>query len=487
MTSPAVNLTVLQNGLGIVQAASTTPLLMGCSSAGTVNTVYDINSLSSVVSTLGQGPLAEVAALVLGLVGGPVKCMRLTGTTAGAAGSVTATLVGTATGTITVANAPNDAYEVTIEIITTGTLGTGEFRYRLDRASTDLTIGTWSEVLTIPSGGTFVIPNTGLTLTFVPGAGAVFFEDGDVHTFTCTAPLFTTTDLASGFAALGSEQFAFIGLVGTHASASDGATMFAALDTHMTALTTTYQYAGAIMESGNDTAANAKTAFLSSASAEGRISVGVQFGYRSSLKPFAGWGFPKRSSAYDMIYKAAQYTVSDDLARFPGGALTGQLPNELPYDEAASGTLANTKLSSLRKFVGQPGVYINNAFIKSATGSDFYLWQHRRVMDLACYTAYLALLNFLSTSFRTLTDGTGRIDPRDAARVNARVNDALDAALKDPHNLDGIPHVSDVLYTTDETTDVANTDTITGTVAIARLGYSKTINVTLGYAKSVGS
>lgn len=481
MSSPSVNLTVIDPGLGTTQQATNTPLLMGCCSAGPVNTVQSFNRINQVTSTLGQGPLAELAALALQLAGGPIKVMRLNATTAGAAGAVTATPIGSSTGTVTVAGAANDAYEVTIEVLSTGALGVAAFRYRLDKASSaDMTGGTWSPPLVIPAGGTYAIPNTGLTLTFAPGAGPVIFEDEDVHTFVCTAPLFSTTDLAAGIAAVGTEQFAFLGLIGTHATAADGATMFAALDTHMVSFSNKYQYARAIMEAGNDTEAAVKAAFASVASS--RIAVLSGTTNRASAKPFVGWGSPKMSSAAEAVRAAMVATLSDDLARVASGSAPGV--TAISYDEAATGTLADTKISAMRTFVGRPGFWLDNVWLNSQPGSDYDLWQLGRVMDVACFTVYQAMMTFLSSSVRTTSTGT--IDPRDAIRIEEVVKDALDVALVDPSNSDGLPHISARNFTIDQTTNVNQSKEIFGDVAIRPLGYAKTITATVGYAVNVG-
>jgi hypothetical protein len=60
---------------------------------------------------------------------------------------------------------------------------------------------------------------------------------------------------------------------------------------------------------------------------------------------------------------------------------------------------------------------------------------------------------------RILTDGTGRIDPLDAVRIEKAVTSKLRAAIKGP-TVEGVPdmdHVSDLLFTVDLTNDVKTT------------------------------
>jgi hypothetical protein len=109
MAIPKQTISVRDPGLGLTPEAINTFLFMGCSSSGTANTLYTFSNAQDVVDTLGQGPLPEALCSALAIAGGPVLGMRLTGATAGAAGAVTAALVGTATGTVTVAGAAYDA------------------------------------------------------------------------------------------------------------------------------------------------------------------------------------------------------------------------------------------------------------------------------------------------------------------------------------------------------------------------------------------
>ncbi len=70
-------------------------------------------------------------------------------------------LSGTGTvGWVTQVSSPLDVYDIRVTIVTTGALGAGVFTYSLDGSNT-----TSGQIL-IPSGGVYVIPNTGIFLTF---------------------------------------------------------------------------------------------------------------------------------------------------------------------------------------------------------------------------------------------------------------------------------------------------------------------------------
>jgi hypothetical protein len=485
---PGQTLTIRDPGLGLVGATANRFIYMGCSSKGTLNLVQPFSSPAAVVDALGEGPNVEAIAYALEQAGGPVYGCRIAGTVAGAAGAVTKTAVGTSTGTITVAGASYDRYEVIVEIMKSGTTGAGEFRYSLDDGR------TYSEQMVIPSGATYAIPRTNLTITFVPGAGATFFEKGDLHEFDATAPHYSTTEVSAGFDAVNAylstaPEFDLdsVVLIGRNATGSAAATIFGAVSTKMAALAAMHRYAGAIMDAGSgDSRANVKTAL--SAVSDSRIMTVYGDVDLSSSKAFAGFGAPKRSAVVALAARALQVLPSTDLARFAsgdeGGPLSGAL--EISHDEYLNEDLDAAKISTLRTWPGSPGFYITNGRLKSPTGSDFKYWQHRRLMDLACRTVIKAQQVFSSVSFQTNPDGT--IEETNAKLVEEAVNDALRAVLMDPKNAEGRRgHISAFRYTVDRSNNLISTETLRSSVAIQPNGYAKFISTEIGFAVNVAA
>jgi hypothetical protein len=488
MAIPKQTLTVRDPGLGIVESSDNAVVIFGCSSSGTVNTIVPIGSPSAAVDGFGYGPLPQAGANILGVAGGPVYMCRLTGTTAGAAGAVTKTAIGTSTGTITVAGAAYDTLSVRVDIVGSGTVAVGTFKYTLDydRGTSSC---TYSEVLTIPSGGTYAIPNTNLTLTFVPGAGAVFFQAGDYHTFATTAPAFSTTDLAAGFTALNSFlsttpgiDVKIVVLAQRFATGSAAATMFGTLSTQLTSQESYYRYMRGLMDCGSgDTTANVKTALA--AVADDRICPVYGDCDLSSNAPFAGFGAPRVSGLIPFAARVASDLISTDPARFASGALTGVL--KIYHDEFTTEEMDAAKISTLRSWPAVPGYYITNGRLKSSAGSDFIYLQHGRVMDVACSTVAKAQLPFISRG--VLTNDNGTIDKTEAALMEAPVTGALSDALSTPKNVEGrAGHVSEFAYAIDLTNNVLTSFNINSTVAIRPLGYAKSLTTELGFAANVG-
>jgi hypothetical protein len=483
MPIPGQKITVNDPGLGLTPAAVTSFLFLGTSSIGTVSQLYPFSNKRDVLDTLGQGPLPENLCRTLDLAGGPVYGMRLAGSIPATAGAVTPVPISTSTGTVAVAGEPFDAYDAQIQIMTSGTVGVGRFRYSLD-ASSLLTEDqySWSEVITIPTGGTFAIPNTNLTLTFTPGLGPVMFENGDVFKFTCTAPHYDNDKLAEAVTALLARptEFAAIVLCGKPVSASASAVTFASLATHMASFVEQFRFMRALIDVGIDTPEDVIEAYAMTASPKGLVSAVYGDAAMASSKPFPGWGTPKMPALNAVAARAARVEISTDLGRFNEGPLEGVVA--ISHDEFRTTLLDEQKITTLRTFQGAQGFYITNGRLKSQLGSDFLYWQHGRCMDVACDTTTKAQMPFINRSVRT-NPGTGTIDARDAATMEATIKSALSERLLSPSNAEGTPgHVSAIDYQISRENNVTVSFEVLSKVAIQPLGYAKTLVTDIGFA-----
>lgn len=479
-------------GLGTSGKAERGVLVMGVASTGTVDQVRSFSVKQDMIDVFGQGPMPEDACRILDIAGGPVHVMRLTATTAGAAGSVSKTATASGTGTITVAGAPFDSYLVKVQITKAGVLGAGEFKYSLDytviaQSPTANNEGrTFSADIIIPASGTFPIPNTNLTLTFVPGSGSpTMFDLGDFHRFDCTAPLYQTTDLSSGITALllTNTDLATIVLPGEHATSSDAATMFGAFGTHLTSLESQFRYVRGIMDGGSleDDRAAAITDHLSSQST--RISLCYGYADITSAKPITGWGTIRRSYVGLVAARTASDKVSTDSARVASGAIPGVV--DIRTNEERSPLLNPQDFTTMRTWQGEPGFYITNNNLRSASGSDFRFWQHGAVMDVLLSTVIRVQAGFVKRGIRTNPDGT--INEVDALKMESDVQSAIKAALLDPKNEEGTRgHISDFGYSIDRTNNVLTTETIRTTTKARPLGYPSIIETDTGFSQATG-
>lgn len=486
---PGQTLTIRDPGLGLVSPAGNAFVFLGASEKGTLNTVQSISSPAVAVDTFGEGPLSEALAYALLVGGGPQYAVRVTGTVAGATGAVTKTAIGTSTGTVAAAGAAYDTYDVIVEITKSGALGVAEFRFSLDGGR------TYSEARTVPSGGTYAIPRTNVTLTFTAGAGPTILERGDKFTFTTTAPHYSSTELNAGIDAVQTYLSITPGLAidaivatGVNATGSAGATLFGAMATKLQGLANIHQYMRGMVDAGSrDTRTNVKTAFA--AVADTRVM--AVYGYMGlpSAKSYSGFGAPAMPLISAVAGRAVRARISVDLARTAGdGAEGGPIKGALSitHDEYVTEEMDAAKITTARTWPGVPGYFITNGNLKSAAGSDFAYWQHGRIMDVACRTVIAAQQQFMSSEFLTTAKGT--LEEREAKRIEGIVSDKLREQLLDPVNASGRRgHVSEFRYAVDRTNNVLSTQELRSSVAIRPLGYPKWLRTEIGFALNVGA
>lgn len=478
MTLPGQTITVLDPGLGFVQIAADTPLVTGTCSGGVVGTLYSFSNLSTVRSTLIAGDLAEDVARKLVERGGPILAMKTTGSVAATSSAVVKT--GTGTPVPTIAGTATMRTNALVTVKVGGALGTAQFVYTLDNFQPASVNPTTSTQRTIPSGGTYLFPNTGVTMTFPAGT----YVAGDTFAFTTEPPHSNAADLAAAAAVIAATpgaSFKQWTLAETFTTATEAFTMATALGSQLQALQTAFRYSRGMCDAGSaDTKTNVITA--RAAFSDRRVSTAYGYEITTSALPFEGYANRYASCVSSIGARAARVVASTDLARYAEGSLAATL--WIAFDSNLDSTIDAANISSLRTWSGVPGFYIANGYLSSAPGSDFIYWQFGRLMDIGCQAIYGAMLQFVADDLRTLPAGT--LDPLDAAVVNTAGNDALRTALIAPKNARGRPGlVSAVDFEADLTNNLNSSSTLNTTTAIQPRGYSRFISQTIGYALNV--
>lgn len=468
-------------GLGLATTGDALPLVIGVTSAGVSDTLYQHNDQNQLKTDLGYGPGVEQALAAMQSAGA-VLTLKTQASTAGTSSAVVKTAASTSTGTITLAGAPRDTYRGILAITKTGAAGVARFKYTLDGGY------TYSEDILVPSGGTFAIPNTNITVTFVPGAGPIIHEIGDSHAWTSTAPLYTTANLSAAITALlaqiGTRKIRRIILAGKHATAAGAATMAAALDTHLTTLEGKFYFARALMDAGEDTTANVITSMGSFADQR----VGVVYGNADviALNPFAGMGVARCPALLPVGERFAGADLSENLGRKRSGTLRGV--RSITHDErVATAFTAADKVITLRTYQGQSGFYVTNGYLKSPTGSDFLYVDFGTLIDEVCEIVHAKQEEWLLSKVRFLTgDNSGFIDPRDADRINQDIRGELRARIMDVPNIEGyLGHASAVGYAVNELVDIVTTRTLRSTSNVAPLIPIEGFDASIGLARQV--
>lgn len=212
MALPEVQVQAVDGGLGMQpEGAAGTHAKVGVCSAGGSQPLV-LSGPSEVRAKLGYGPLAN--ACIDSFANG-AKTIIAMPASAGVAGDigdqVTEPHVGS--GSMVASGTPADAFDVLVEIQSSGELNEATFRFSLDGGD------SWSDVITVPLGGSYVLPHTGLTITFSTGPS----EAAGASVAGGVAP-FNLVDGANLFFAInGSVTYASVGIQATPAVAEGSA------------------------------------------------------------------------------------------------------------------------------------------------------------------------------------------------------------------------------------------------------------------------
>lgn len=480
---PSATETQRDFGLGLVSPASMMEIVMGVASSGTANVLNFFNDTSSLRDAYGEGPAVEHACNVLSQGGGPIGFIKSSASIAASNGSVTKS--GSGPDITLSGSAALDAH-LRVEIVAGGALGTGTFRYSCDGYSGDTASErTYSENLLIPSGGTFALPGLGITLTFAAGT----YVAADSYTADVLCAASNATNMGDGFAPLKTSKvpWRFVTFVtsGGNGDATAHATLAAALQSQLATLAGLHKNRRGMIMAASDTtvtAASAVTAFGSTVAS--RVLVAFGMVRRTTIKPFAGYGFPVTTAIDVFAARAATSLPSTDLKRVKSGPL--QEVVKLFHDEYHSpSALDDNKISTLRTYEHLDGYFVTQGRLKSPSGSDFKLWPMGLVIDIACETVNEIGSLQIGSGVRITEDPDatpGSIDERDAIAIEHAMNSALQARLLSPQNAEGTDgYVTDVRYTLDRTVNVLATGVIQGDVGILPLGYVDYVNTRIGF------
>ena len=123
--------TIRDPGLGVAESASLTPVIIGTASSGSFDDFALYSEPGKLVDAHGYSDGVEAALQILELAGGPVGFIRINTSVAASSSAVTQDSAPAQTITITGDTPAFDSF-VRIEIVGSGDLGVGKFRFCLD-------------------------------------------------------------------------------------------------------------------------------------------------------------------------------------------------------------------------------------------------------------------------------------------------------------------------------------------------------------------
>lgn len=481
---PNVTQTTKDKGLGSASAVVADVFaLMGNTSGGVANvwTLYAGGQITKLVADYGYGPLTQKAALHLA-AGQSVLVCKLPDTTPGDEGTDgidnATTVVGGGTSVITLTGTARDKQRFLITFLTGGTIGvTGiTFTYSLDAGVTT------SAVQSLGVANTFLIPNTGITLAFA--AGTIIANQ--TNTFVSTAPKWASGDLAAAFTSLKAQanKWDLLHIVG-NCSASEAATVKSQL---ATLDTTDKIFVSALLDARGPTTVETDATWQTSiiadyaATSADRIVVGA--GLVSIVSPVDGYTY-LRPISWVAAVRAAAVKPHIDLAKKKLGPVNGTIFDSTntqiagTHNEQTQPGLNVARFMTARTFPGSTKLYITNPNTMADAGSDFDLWQYRRVMDKACAIVQDVLTDELSNDIE-VDATTGFIIEKDALAVESVAKTKLNDALAKQGSINFVdakasPATGLILMRND---NILSTKTVTSDTRIVPKGYIKVINNT---------
>lgn len=168
---------------------------------------------AKIKETLGLSPLADKVMDSIGNGSSKLYCITVAASTDGTAGEVTKSGTGSGSLTVAVASKPYNAFSIIIKVTGQGSLNTALFNYSIDGGI------NYSDDITVPLTGAYIILNTGVTVNFEEGATpneATSFVVGDTYSFVTTAPTMTNADVIAAIDKLKtfSELYELVHIVG---------------------------------------------------------------------------------------------------------------------------------------------------------------------------------------------------------------------------------------------------------------------------------
>lgn len=307
------------------------------------------------------------------------ECIDLVGPAIPTLSAVTET--GTTPPDLTVAGTPVDYYDAIVDIVLGGVLETATFRYSLDGGT------TYSSTITTPAA-TYLIPNTGITITFTAGT----YNADNIYTFN------------SGNAA-GMRTFAD------------------ALSTHMTTALTKNRFVFSNVEAPDDT----KTRLIAAMASFADYRVTYSGGY-AKIADILTANIVKRSASWVINTRIAAVKPSRSPARFDSGPLKNV--TSILHDENVSPQLSAQRFQTLRTHLDVQGFFVTKDPTGAPTGSDFTYLANLRVINNASRALRLAQLKFLEEDL-PVDAVTGKITEIMARGIDSFCADAVKNALGD--------------------------------------------------------
>lgn len=436
MSATPITVTVLPGSRAPLPVSNAT-LIVGAASAGTDNAIVRVSSTSELLeefaaASTAPGPLCHCAALYLAISRQPVYCCRINDSVSAAMGSVTKTAAGSTNGSVANnSSTPVDAFSVIIEILSTGTVAAGSFTYRYSLDGGD----NYTGIIQGPTNGggsaNVSLGTTGISVTFADGSSPTGFTDGDLFSFSTTAPGWATSDLQAALDAWIASDIRVrrIHIVGVSSSTIHAAVISRLGQNAFAA----YKYARALEETddqGSGESVSTWGASVRSDYAATNNRTVVLPGWVETTMALKQDDLPlqlRRPIAWTIGPRQAAIDVSQDAGAVVDGPLAQVVVSDT-YPFAQDGrsytAFEGRGYAYAQSYIGRTGIYCAGMFTRSDSADASHRLAHGQVLDVLLETLYDLLLDYINTNVPANSDGT--IAETAASSIEARLNSAIE-------------------------------------------------------------
>lgn len=328
-------------------------------------------SVAKIKKKLGLSPLTDAVMDSVECGAAKVLCIPVAASTAGTVSEVTAPEG--AGGTVEITGTPNNMFKIIVKITGKGGLNTGVFRYSLNGGY------SWSDDMTIPTGGKYEAEEAGLTLTFTGD-----FEVNAAYACSTTAPSLTNADVLEAVGKLKdiSTAFEFVHIVGPSA-----AELWAAVSTKQKELLERYRKpVFFVLEAYEKGSEEKMLEYVSRLEADRKkvsnydLQVVAARGYytgmdgvtRDTSLANVACGWYARATVQESIGRTAIYSIPED-------KMSRLLPEGIDEEHIEELDLAG--YLTFRQYDGLAGYYVTNARMMCPEGSDYRYAEDVRVRN----------------------------------------------------------------------------------------------------------
>ena len=430
----------------------------------TAETIVSVGGINEVRTKIGYGELADSLIEFFNNGGRKAYAWRVEPTTVATINTpMTPTRFGTSTGTITVALesgeiCPND-FNLKVEILKTGDDGVAKFKYSTDGGV------NWSPSLVVPVATTYVIPTTHVELTFVKGAGAVYWEDGDTFAETVDAPEITNAKVESAVDAFIASSNTFDAIV---VSVPADSALVASVKTKVenAEAKPNFRYCYGMLRPALSTSAGqavtqATTIMATIASDRIQIVTGEGVLTRSNHNDTSN-----KSEIGIIAGRRSSLAISEDVGLVSKGQVNGVVSVRTGWTDTTIEDLDGLRTCTLRVFKGLSGFYVTNGHMSDGF-SDVKKDAWRLVLDKASNRARLASLSFVKV----------KVNPADVTGSTQALQDAIDNSLG---LMVGDEDIVDKEVVVPAGQDVLTTEEILVNISVVPYGHASFIGITIG-------